>query len=268
MLSIFSYPFIQRALLAGFVLAVVLSFIGIFVVLKKISFLGEGVAHASLAGIAIGLITATNPLIVAIIYSILFSLVVYFLEKKTTVSTDAIIGVLFTASMALGVILVNTQAGYQPELISYLFGNILTIKTGDLLIMVLFSVIILLFLLFKYKKITLTIFDRDSAYLSGINTTFYELGLYISLAISIVLGVKVLGIVLVSAILIIPASIAKMLSRSFKQMIFDSIVVSEIIVIGGILLSYVLDYPTGPVIILLGTTIFFLTFLASKSKFI
>ena len=138
MLEILQYPFMQRALIAGVVLALLLAVLGIFVILRKMSFWGDGIAHASLAGIAIGLFAGYNPLITAIIFAVIFALLVYFLERKTSLSSDVIIGILFTASMALGIVLINLKNTYQPDLLSFLFGNILAIKTGELYLMVIF----------------------------------------------------------------------------------------------------------------------------------
>lgn len=258
MLEILQFPFMQRAILAGIFLAALLGFLGVFAVLKKMSFFGDGIAHASLAGIAIGLITAVNPLWSAMIFSIIIAILIYVLEKKTKLSIDAIIGILFTASLALGVVIMNFKSGYQPELMSYLFGNILAINSNDLIIMIVFSVLIILFLAIFYKKLSLLAVDREGAYLAGINVNFFEIIFNVFLAIAIVLGVKILGVILVSALLIIPASIAKIISKSFKSLIYLSIILGEIIVILGLILSYIFDLPSGAVIVLVGALMFVL----------
>jgi ABC-type Mn2+/Zn2+ transport system permease subunit len=248
----------QRALIAGIILAVLLAFLGVFAVLKRMSFLGDGIAHASLAGIAIGLLASLNPLVIAIFYSVIIAILVYVLEKKTKISVDAIIGILFTASLALGVVLMSFKAGYQPDLISFMFGNILAVSTNDLIIMASISIVVIIFLTIFYKKLSLVAFDKEGAYLSGINVPLFEISFNIFLAVAIVLGVKILGIVLVSALLIIPASIAKLISKSFKSLIAVSIIMGEITVILGLILSYIFDLPSGAVIVLCGTAIFIL----------
>lgn len=248
----------QRALIVGIVLALVLGFLGVFAILKRMSFLGDGIAHASLAGIAIGLMAAVNPLITAIIFSIIIAILIYVLEKKTKLSVDAIIGILFTASMALGVVIISFQKGYQPELISFLFGNILAVNISDLIIMVVCALIIIIFLTIFYKKLSLLAFDKEGAYLAGINVSLFEIIFNIFLAVAIVLGVKILGIILVSALLIIPSSTAKIISKSFKSLVFSSIVFGEITIILGLVLSYIFDLPSGAVIVLCGTVIFVL----------
>ncbi len=260
MSEILSYPFMQRAIIAGVVLAALLAWLGVFVVMRKMSFFSDGIAHASLAGIAIGIVASVHPLTTAIIFSIIFALIIYTLEKNTTLSSDAIIGMLFTSGMALGVVLISLKSGYQPDLVSFLFGNILAIRSVDLLIICILSVLIILFLIFNYRSITLMALDVDTAYLAGVKVNLLQITFYIILAVSVVLGLKILGIILVSALLIIPPSIAKLLARSFKGLIACSVLFSEFIVLLGITLSYYLDSPTGPVIVLVGTGAFFAVF--------
>jgi len=258
MLDIFQFPFMQRALTAGLVLGLVLAYLGIFVVLRRMAFFSDGIAHASLAGIAIGLLVSVNPLAVALVLGVIIAVLMFWLEKKTNLSSDAIIGIFFTAGMALGVLLMSLQRGYQPELVSFLFGNILAIKTADLWFIVLLSVVALVFLFTQQKKLTLLSLDEDLAYVTGMRPAVYQLLLYVVLAVAVVLGIKMLGIVLVSALLIIPVSVAKLLTNSFRSLRVVTLVVSELIIVGGLLISFYLNLPTGAVIVLTGTAALFL----------
>jgi zinc transport system permease protein len=264
MFEIFQYSFMQRAVLAGVVLAVLLAWLGTFVIMRKMSFFSDGIAHASLTGIAIGILASVQPLAVAIIFSILFALSIYYLERHTVLSSDAIIGMLFTSGMSLGVILISLKGGYQPDLMSFLFGNILAIRLIDIALIMVLSLLICAFLLYNHKEITLMALDPETAYLDGIRVNLLQMLFYAMLATSVVLGVKILGIVLVSALLIIPPSTAKLVSRSFKTLIVKSIVFSELTVVSGIIISYYIDSPTGPVIVLVGTAIFFSIFLYKR----
>lgn len=266
MTELLQFPFMQRALVAGIILAGLLAFLGIFVMLRKMAFFGDGIAHASLAGIAIGLVAELSPLPFAVGYGILLAILIYFLEKKTSLSSDTIIGIFFTASMSLGVLLISTQSGYQPELISFLFGNILAIKTIELIYFGLVALILIVLHLIKRRKIALLIFDRESAFLAGINVTALELTLYIALSVSVVLGVKVLGIILVSALLIIPPSTSRLLAKSLRSLQFITLIVAELTVILGIFLSYNFDWPTGPTIVLTGTVFFITALIYNKFK--
>jgi zinc transport system permease protein len=195
-----------------------------------------------------------------LIFSMLLASLIYWLEKKSSLSSDSIIGILFTSGMALGIILISLRRGYQPELIGYLFGNILAIRRQDLALIVVISLLIMAFILTQKRKLTLLALDREMAYMAGVNPDFYQLLLYIMLAAALVLGIRVLGIILVSAILIIPVSTARLLSRSFKSLVLWTVLISEGIMVGGLLLSYYLNLPSGAVIVLTGSTVFTIVF--------
>ncbi|MEI6614507.1 MAG: metal ABC transporter permease [Chrysiogenales bacterium] len=263
MIEMLQLPFMQRAIIAGVVLGVLLAYLGIFVTLRKMAFFSDGIAHAALAGAAIGLLTSFSPLLSALIFSMFLAALIYWLEKKSSLSSDSIIGILFTSGMALGIILISLRRGYQPELIGYLFGNILAIRRQDLILIVVISLLIMVFIITQKRKLTLLALDREMAYMAGINPDFYQLLLYIMLAAALVLGIRVLGIILVSAILIIPVSTARLFSRSFKALVLWTVLISEGVMLGGLLLSYFLNLPSGAVIVLTGSTVFTLVFVIS-----
>jgi zinc transport system permease protein len=264
MFEFLSYPFMQRAFLAGILLGGLLAYLGVFVVLKRMSFFSDGIAHASLSGVALGVLLSVNPMVVALLAAVLFAFVLFFLEKKAALSSDTAIGLVFTSGMAIGVLLLSLKSGYQPELISFLFGNILTIRPFDLMLIVILGTAVLVFLIVWRRRIALLVFDREMAYLAGINPDLLQLALYIVLSVSIVLAIKILGIILVSALLIIPVSIAKLVSRSFRKLIIVSVVLSEVIVLTGLALSYWFDLPAGAVIVLTGMLIFTAVFIWKK----
>ncbi|MFZ6014781.1 MAG: metal ABC transporter permease [Patescibacteria group bacterium] len=259
MLEILQYPFIQRAFIAGMVLAVVLSFLGIFIILRRMAFFADGIAHASLSGIAVGIVFAFNPILTAVILTAFFAVIIYYLEKKFKLTSDVAIGILFTSGMALGVLLISLSPGYQPELMSFLFGNILSITINELWILIGVSLGVIAFLALYLKQITLMSFDKESAYLAGIKVEALHLVLYVITAVAVVLGIKVLGIILVSALVIMPVAIAKLFARSFKALIWQSIFISLLMVVAGLLISVFLDWPTGPTIVLSGTLLFILS---------
>jgi zinc transport system permease protein len=256
MLELLSYPFVQRAFIAGIILAAILSLLGIFVVLRKMAFFADGIAHASLAGIAIGILFSWNPLITALIFSVLFSVALYWLEHKQKLASDTAIGILFTSGMALGAVLISLKPGYQPELISFLFGNILAINPSELVVIGLVGILSITFCLYFLKSLTLLSLDQDTAYVAGVRTNFLQLALNINLALAVVLGIKILGIILVSALLIIPIATSKLIAKSFSSLIIFSLILSQISVIAGIAISFYADIPTGPAIVLTATAIF------------
>lgn len=264
LLSLFSYPFMQRAVVGGVIVGAVFGVLGVYTVLRKMSFFGDGIAHASLAGIAIGLLLAVNPLITAIIFSVIIAALMFVFEKKSRLASDAVIGILFTSSMALGILLMSFHRGYQPDLLSYLFGNILTIQTSELWVLGLASIIILA-LTVRFRKVLLFFtLDPDGAHVSGVPTNVVHFVFHIVLAIAVVMAVKVVGVVLVAALLILPASTAKLLSRSFSSLIWNSLVLSELMVIAGLVASALWDVPSGATIILVGFGIFLCVLLVTS----
>ena len=257
LIELLAYPFIQRAILAGIISGALLAFLGIFVVLRRMSFFSDGIAHASLAGVAAGILLSQQPLIWAIIVGVIFATAVYLLERKTSVPVDALIGILFTSSLALGVILMNFKAGYQPDLLSFLFGNILTIQTGDVALIIGVAIFLGIFMIINYKKYLLASLSRDLAYMEGMNVAKYELFFYIALAVAIVLGIKMVGVILVSALIIIPVSIGKLFASSSHSLAFFSIVIVELIIVIGMLVSLAFNLPTGATIVVIGAVLFF-----------
>jgi zinc transport system permease protein len=262
--EILSLPFMQRALIAGIALGALLASLGVLATLRKMSFFGEGIAHASLAGIAIAIFAGLAPLPIGIVWAILIAILIYFFEQKTDLASDALIGIFFTASMAIGVIIMQFTPGYQPELLSFLFGNILSITPQDLTIIVSISILILLWFAAALKPLTYLALSEESAVASGISKMRYNLTFYIALAIATVLGVKILGIVLVSAMIVLPPATARLLTTSFKSYVGTSIIISEIMIITGLILSYIYDLPSGATIVLSGTALFALAVITPK----
>jgi ABC-type Mn2+/Zn2+ transport system permease subunit len=263
-LDIIQFPFMQRALIAGALLGVLLASLGVVATLRNMAFFGEGVAHASLAGISIAVLAGFAPLPFAIGWAVLTAIAIYVLERSTKLSSDTLIGILFTASMAIGVILMNYTTGYQPELISFLFGSILAVRELDLIIIAVFTVIILVWFFASLRHLTFSALSEESAMVAGIPVKRQTLAFYIALAIATVLGVKILGIVLVSALIVLPAATARMITHSFKSYLVTAIVVSELVILTGLILSFALDLPSGAVIVLLGTAVFLVVSLAPR----
>lgn len=264
MTELLALSFMQKALIAGIFLGVMMPFLGVFVTLKRMAFFGDGIAHASLAGIAIGLLTGFAPFMIAVPFALIVAAIIYYIERHTKISSDAAIGTVFTTSMAIGVILLSLKSGYQPDLISFLFGNILTIHTSDVWIVALGSLCIIAFLIFFFRSLTLLIIDPVQAWLQNVRVGPLEFIFYMVTALAVVFGVKILGIILVSALLIIPPSTAKLCAQNFFQMIIYSIAFGIISVSAGLFISYYLDIPSGATIILICAFFFFATFIVTR----
>jgi len=226
------------------------------VTLRRMAFFGDGIAHASLAGIAIALLAGLTPLPVALVWALIVAAFIFFLERKVRLPTDSIIGILFTASMALGVVLMRFTPGYQPDLVSYLFGSILSIQNIDLWITAGITAVILVWLFASFRGLTFMSLTEESAAVAGVKVKWHTFLLYVSLALATVLGVKMLGIVLVSALLILPPATSRLLSKNFRQYFILSIIIAEITILAGLLVSFQFDLPSGASIVLAGTTLF------------
>lgn len=256
LLEMISYTFMQRAFMAGAVLALLLASLGIFVTIRKMAFFGDGIAHSSLAGIAIAILAGVAPLPVALVWAVAVALVIWWLERNTRLPSDTVIGILFTASMALGVILMSRTSGYQPELVSFLFGSILAIRVFDLALIAGIGAAILVWLALSFRQLTFLSLSEDQAAISGVHVKLQTVILYAALALSTVLGVKILGIILVSALLILPSAVSRLLTSTLRGHVIMSLVLAELMVAIGLAVSYLFDLPSGATVILVGAAMF------------
>jgi zinc transport system permease protein len=263
-LEMLSYPFVQRAFIAGLLLAVLLASLGIFVTLRKMAFFGDGLAHSSLAGIAIALLLGLAPLPVALMWALVVALAIYLIERSTRLPSDTLIGIFFTASMALGVVLMSFTKGYQPELITYLFGSILGVRQSDLMLIVAAAAPIMAWLIASFRELTYLSLAEENAHVAGVPVAFHTLALYAALAVAIVLGVKILGIVLVSAFLVLPPATSRMLTSSFRGYLAAAIALSLLMTVLGLSASFLYDLPSGATIILTGAAMFFLAAISKR----
>ena len=260
LLTILQQPFMQRALYGGLLIAILCAVIGIFITLKKQAFLSDAVAHASLSGVAIGILVSGQPLIFALIVGIFMAIAITYLQSHSKISIDALIGIIYSLLFALGVIIINLSPNYQPELFSYLFGSILAITWEDLLFAAIVFMVTMVTISKVYKRLVYLTFDRESAQIRGINVDALEYLITILSSITIIISLKIIGLVLVTALLIIPATTAKLLAKNFKQMLPLSILFSVISIISGIILSFYLSTPTGATVVVVSASFFLAIF--------
>jgi zinc transport system permease protein len=268
--EIVSYGFIQRALLAGTLIAVLCAVLGVFLVLRRLSLIGDGLAHVTFGSVAVALICRINPVYVTLAsvpLVLLSSLGILKLTDKARIYGDAAIGIVSSLGIACGVLLASVAGGYNVDLFSYLFGNILSISTTELSISTgLFCVVMLLVALF-YNDLFAITFDEDLARSSGIKTDLINRVLVLLTALTVVLAMKVVGIMLISALLILPAVTALQVARGFRVTILISACVAVVSVVVGIFGSFVLNLPTGAAIVIINIVLFMLAF-AGKRAFI
>ncbi len=251
MSEIFSLAFMQRAMIVGILLGAVSGFLGVFVVQRKISFLGSGLSHAAFGGVALGIFLGIEPMFLAIPFTLLIAFLMVFLKKKADISADTSIGILFSVAMAIGIIFLALNENYSADAYSYLFGSILNVSVFDLAIVAALSLIIAIVGKIYWGRWAYSTFDAELARTSKlpVETDEYILTLLISLLI--VVSIKVVGMLLLGAYLVIPAATARIVSRTFFQMTLLSVLLGIVSSIGGLILSYFVDLPSGAVIILL-----------------
>lgn len=250
MFELLQYTFIQNALIAAILASVACGIIGAFVVVKKIVFISGGIAHASFGGVGLGYYLGINPMLGVLPFSLLSALVMGTVSKKSKIPEDSAIGILWSLGMALGVIFVYLTPGYAPDLMTYLFGNILTVPRFDLYLMLVIDIVIVCAVYMFYKEFLSLCFDEEFTTVQGVPTEKLYLFLLCIIALTIVVLIKVVGIILVIALLTIPATLSRKFTNNLKRMMLISIVFGTVISVTGIGLSYALDVPSGATIIL------------------
>jgi len=262
----FSYDFMRNALAAGIFIGISCAIIGVFLVLRRFSMVGDGLAHTSLATIALGMLLGVSPIWISIPLVIAASFFILRLSQKANVWGDSAIGFVSAVSVALAVIIASRAKGFNNDLNNYLFGNILAVSQGEILLsLALFAVIATLTAIF-YRDLFALSFDEDFARVIGIKAGIINHFLIALTAIVVVLGIRLVGTMLVSSLIIIPALSALQISANFRQTIILSMVFSVISVLFGILLSYVFDVPTGAAVVLLNALIFFAALAVKRIK--
>jgi len=259
----FHYAFMQRAFVAALAVGLLCSTMGTYVVIRKLSFIGDGIAHASFAGIVIAFLRGANYYVGAAIVAVVTAVGIGFVARRGRISLDTTIGVLFTGMFALGVFLMSRQRSYAVDLQSFLFGDILSVGPGDLWLILALSVAVAILTIVLYRGLLYTSFDPVVAQASGMNAGAYEYALLVMLALTIVVALQSVGIVLVAALLVTPAAAAYQLTSRFSPMMALAAVFGAVSTVGGLYLSYYLKASSGATIVLLATVLFFLAISAN-----
>jgi zinc transport system permease protein len=260
MIDFLSYGFIQRALITGFFIALLCSFLGFFLVLKRLSLIGDGLAHVTFGSVAVALFLKTFALYVSIPIVMMSALGIQRLIEKAKLQGDAAIGIVSSLGIALGVLLASLAGGFNIDIFSYLFGNILAISQEEMILSILLSGVVLLVIVFFYHDLVSITFDEESARTTGIKTRRMNTILFLLTAVTVVLTMKAVGILLTSALLILPAVTSLQISKGFKTSLLISSLVGVLSVIGGIFISFGLNLPTGATIVLFNFCIFMAVF--------
>ena len=261
LIEILQYEFMVNALTAALLSAIACGIVGVYVVVKRIVFISGGIAHASFGGIGLGYFLGIEPVLCVIPFSIVSALSIGEVSRRKGLSEDAAIGIIWAMGMAIGIIFISLTPGYAPDLFSYLFGNILTVPHSDLLIMLLLDVVIVTIVYLFYKEFLAMSFDEEFATVVGVPAHKLYLLLLCLVALTAVVLIRVVGIILVIALLTIPATVSRRFTDVLWKMMILSMLFSAIFSITGIYLSYLFDLPSGSMIILVSGVIFLLSLL-------
>ncbi|MGM0436336.1 MAG: metal ABC transporter permease [Bacillota bacterium] len=253
----FVYGFMWRALIVGVAVGLSSSLIGSFLVLNKFSMIGHGLSHVAFAAIAVGLFTNQAPLLFAVPTVVLVSIFILKLNNAANLQGDAAIGLTASFSIALGTALASIGDGFNVDLFSYLFGSILTIKQVDVVLAIIFSFIVVVVIWLFYQDLFSMTYDDEYASVSGVKTKRLNTLLAVLTGLTIVIGIRAIGTMLISALIIFPPIIVMQFTRNFKTTILASAVLSIVLVVTGLLSSFVFDLPSGSSIVLLSGFVFF-----------
>jgi zinc transport system permease protein len=263
LMEILSFSFVQRAILAGVLIASVASILGVFLVLRRLSLIGDGLAHITFGSVAVVLLVGVGSSYVtlaALPLVMLSSLAILKLTQTKKIHGDAAIGIISSVGIATGIILASLSGGYNVDLFSYLFGSILTVNPTELFLSLIIFIVVLSCVIFFYHDLFAVTFDEELAQSMGIKTGRINILLFILTAVVAVLAMKVTGIMLVSAMLILPPLTALQLSVSFRMTIIASVIFSILSVTGGIILSFLLNLPAGGTIVILNVIFLLIVF--------
>jgi zinc transport system permease protein len=266
MLEALQYEFMRNALMAGLLAAIACGIVGVYVVVKRIVFISGGIAHASFGGIGLGYFLGINPIIGALFFSLASGLAIGGITRKSRLPADTAIGILWALGMALGVVFIALTPGYAPDLMSYLFGNILTVPFSDILLMLALDAVIIIIVVALYKEYLILSFDEEYATAIGMPVEKLYLLLLAMIALTVVVLIRVVGMILVIALLTFPAAMARQFTHNMKTMMLLSVLFGFLFTLGGLWLSYVLKLPSGATIILLGGTVLAISFGVSRLR--
>jgi len=254
MVEALQFTFIQNALLAALMVSIISGIIGSLILVNKMTFLTGGIAHSSYGGIGLAIYFGLPIFLGASVFAVLSAIIIAIISFKQRHRIDIFIGLIWAVGMAIGIVFVDLTPGYNVDLMSYLFGSILAVSRADLIFMATLLVVILLFVHRYYREILAVSYDSEYATLRGINAKGFFIAILILSALTVVVAIKVVGLILVIALMTIPTYIAELISSSLYGMMIKSAIISSIFTISGLVISYMFDITSGASIILVSAT--------------
>lgn len=262
--TMLGYGFMRNAFLAGILVSIVCGVIGTLVVLNKIVFLSGGIAHAAYGGVGLAFYLGIDPVIGAVSFSLISSLIMGLVQRKTRQRADTLIGVLWAVGMALGVIFINLSPGYKPDLMSYLFGSILAVSKLDIWLMFGVAVLVLILVSLFYKWFLAISFDETFARIRNLPVDLIYMLMITLIGLTVVVAMRVVGLIMIIALLTIPPAIANLFSKSMWKIMLIAAFLSILFTTTGLILSYTLNLTSGATIILLAGAVYIITFIVQS----
>jgi zinc transport system permease protein len=262
----FEFAFMQRALVAAVLIGLVCGVLGFFVVLRRLAFIGVGISHSAVGGIAVGILAGWNPLASAGVFAIAVAVGIAWASRRSQLSEDAVIGVFLSAAMALGLVLLSMKRGYQQDLFGYLFGNVLAITGGELVVLAVAGAAIVTALMLTFKQLLFIAYDEEVAKAYGQPVDTLNTALLILLAVAVILGVRLVGVLLIQALLVVPAATAVLWSDNFRQQLILSALLSAGCGVAGLMCAYALNVAAGGMIVLVAVGLFFSSLVVRRAS--
>lgn len=264
LIELYSYPFMQKALICGFCISLCAALIGVILVLKKYSMIGHGLGEVGFAALSLALAFNLPPLYVSIPIVVIASFIILAISQKQGAQGDVTIALVSTGALAFGVIITSLTSGFNMDVCNYMFGSILSMKTSDVILSVGLSISLVVIYIVFYNRLFSVTYDEEFAKTTGISTTFYQFMIAFITALVVVLGMRMMGTLLISSLIVFPAIISKKLTNSFKGLVVMSSVISVINFFLGLNLSYFLNLPTGASIVAVNICILLITVIYNK----
>lgn len=264
--ALFSYSFITRAVIVGIMVSLCSSVLGVSLVLKRYSMIGDGLSHVSFGALAVAAALNMAPLSVSVPIVIIAAFILLRISGNSNINADAAIAIFSSAALAIGIIITSMTTGINTDICNYMFGSILAMSRSDVYISVIMSAVILILYLLFYNRIFAITFDESFSRATGVRVNIYNTALAVLTAVTVVLGMRIMGALLISSLIIFPSLSAMRLCRYFKGVIICSAVISIICFFTGILLSYMLEIPVGASVVTVNLAVFILFSVIAKIK--
>jgi zinc transport system permease protein len=256
--AIFEYQFMQNAIIAGVLASIICGIIGVMIVEKKLVMMSGGIAHTAYGGVGLGYLLNFPPILGAFFFATAAAFGIGYIKRKGGTRSDVIISMFWSLGMALGILFIALRPGYPPDLSSYLFGNILSVTRADLWLMLILAFLVVTVITLFYQDWKNYLFDEEFAFVMGKPSGFMEYLLLLLVALTVVVLIRVVGIILVISLLAAPAAIAEMISRRFEQRMGFAILFGLLTTLGGLTISYYWNVASGASIVMLASAIYLL----------